>query len=105
MGVPWAEASDVGALMSKKLALNEFVASVDFINQKAVLAAHTQVVVTFSLSGFANFSSIAILRGGISAMAPDRKKEIAQLGLNAVLAATLANFVNASLTVFFLSPN
>jgi CNT family concentrative nucleoside transporter len=62
-------------------------------------------VVTFALSGFANFSSIAILRGGIGAMAPDRRKETAQLGLKPVLAATLANFMNASLAGFFLSLN
>ena len=103
MGVPWAEANAAGALMGEKLVLNEFVAYVDFINQKETLSAHTQAVVTFALCGFANFSSIAILMGGIGAMAPERREEIAQLGLKAVFAATLANFMSASLAGFFLS--
>jgi concentrative nucleoside transporter, CNT family len=105
MGVPWAEANAAGALMGEKLVLNEFVAYVDFIDQKETLSIHTQAVVTFALCGFANFSSIAILMGGIGAMAPDRREEIAQLGLKAVLAATLANFMSASLAGFFLSLN
>jgi len=103
MGVPWAEANAAGALMGEKLVLNEFVAYIHFIDQKDALSAHTQAIVTFALCGFANFSSIAILMGGIGAIAPERRDEIAQLGLKAVFAATLANFMSASLAGFFLS--
>jgi len=89
--------------MGEKLVLNEFVAYIHFIDQKDALSAHTQAVVTFALCGFANFSSIAILMGGIGAIAPERRDEIAQMGLKAVFAATLANFMSASLAGFFLS--
>ena len=103
MGVPWSEANAAGGLIGQKLILNEFVAYVDFIGMKDSLSNHTQAVVTFALCGFANLSSIAILMGGIGAMAPTRRNDIAQLGLKAVFAATLANFMSASLAGFFLS--
>ena len=103
MGVPWSEANAAGGLIGQKLILNEFVAYVDFIGMKDSLSIHTQAIVTFALCGFANLSSIAILMGGIGAMAPTRRNDIAQLGLKAVFAATLANFMSASLAGFFLS--
>ena len=103
MGVPWSEANAAGGLIGQKLILNEFVAYVDFIGMKDSLSNHTQAIVTFALCGFANLSSIAILMGGIGAMAPTRRNDIAQLGLKAVFAATLANFMSASLAGFFLS--
>ena len=103
MGVPWAEANAAGGLIGQKLILNEFVAYVDFIGMKDSLSIHTQAIVTFALCGFANLSSIAILMGGIGAMAPGRRDDIAKLGLKAVFAATLANFMSASLAGFFLS--
>lgn len=103
MGVPWSEANAAGGLIGQKLILNEFVAYVDFISMKDSLSNHTQAVVTFALCGFANLSSIAILMGGIGAMAPTRRNDIAQLGLKAVFAATLANFMSASLAGLFLS--
>ncbi|MCZ6503236.1 MAG: NupC/NupG family nucleoside CNT transporter [Gammaproteobacteria bacterium] len=103
MGVPWNEANAAGGLIGQKLILNEFVAYVDFINMKDSLSNHTQAIVTFALCGFANLSSIAILMGGIGIMAPERRDEIAQLGLKAVFAATLANFMSASLAGLFLS--
>ncbi|MCH8257265.1 MAG: NupC/NupG family nucleoside CNT transporter [Proteobacteria bacterium] len=81
MGVPWSEANAAGGLIGQKLILNEFVAYVDFIGMKDSLSNHTQAVVTFALCGFANLSSIAILMGGIGAMAPTRRNDIAQLGL------------------------
>ena len=75
----------------------------DFVNFKEDLSLKSQAVVTFALCGFANFSSIAILMGGIGALAPNRRKEIAQLGLKAVLAATLSNLMSAALAGLFIS--
>jgi CNT family concentrative nucleoside transporter len=70
---------------------------------KETLSLNTQVIVTFALCGFANFSSIAILVGGIGGMAPSRRHEIAKLGLLAVTAATLANLMSATLAGFFMT--
>ncbi|WP_100658139.1 NupC/NupG family nucleoside CNT transporter [Alteromonas flava] len=103
IGVPWEEARLAGSFIGQKIVVNEFVAYLDFIKYKEELSASTQAIVTFALCGFANFSSIAILMGGIGAMAPTRRKEIAQLGLKAVFAATLANLMSAALAGVFLS--
>ncbi len=103
LGVPWHESNAAGSLIGQKLVLNEFVAYLDFINIRDTLTPHTQAIVTFALCGFANLSSIAILMAGIGAMAPERRQEIAQLGLKAVFAASLANFMSAAIAGFFLS--
>ena len=102
LGVPWHEANLAGSFIGQKMVVNEFVAYLDFVNYKDQLSAQSQAIITFALCGFANFSSIAILMGGIGAMAPSRRKEIAQLGLKAVLAATLANLMSAALAGFFV---
>ena len=103
IGIPWEEAQLAGSFIGQKLVVNEFVAYLDFIKYKDELSAGSQAIITFALCGFANLSSIAILMGGIGAMAPTRRKEIAQLGLKAVFAATLANLMSASLAGLFLS--
>lgn len=103
IGVPWAEANLAGSLIGQKLVVNEFIAYLDFLNNKEQLSASSQAIITFALCGFANLSSIAILMGGIGAMAPNRRKDIARLGLKAVLAATLANLMSAALAGIFLS--
>jgi len=103
IGVPWHEAQLAGSFIGQKVVVNEFVAYIDFVKYKDELSAGTQAIVTFALCGFANFSSIAILMGGIGAMAPSRRKEIATLGLRAVIAATLANLMSASLAGIYLS--
>ena len=103
IGVPWQEAQLAGGFIGQKVVVNEFVAYLDFVKQKDALSPVSQAIVTFALCGFANFSSIAILMGGIGAMAPTRRKEIARLGLKAVIAATLANLMSASLAGFYLS--
>lgn len=103
LGVPWAESNVAGSLIGQKLVLNEFVAYLEFIDIRENLSTHTQAIVTFALCGFANLSSIAILMAGIGAMAPERREEIAHLGLKAVLAATLANLMSAALAGLFLS--
>ncbi|MEM7149849.1 MAG: NupC/NupG family nucleoside CNT transporter [Pseudomonadota bacterium] len=103
LGVPWNEAILAGSFIGQKLVVNEFVAYLDFINYRDTLSAHTQAIVTFALCGFANLSSIAILLGGLGGMAPSRRKDIARLGLRAVLAGSMANLMSAAIAGFFLS--
>jgi concentrative nucleoside transporter, CNT family len=103
LGVPWGEAVVAGNLIGQKLVLNEFVAYVAFSEDKAQLGAHAQAVVSFALCGFANFSSIAILLGGIGTLAPSRRAEVAELGLRAVLGGFMANLMSAAIAGFFLA--
>jgi CNT family concentrative nucleoside transporter len=103
LGVPWQEAVVAGNLIGQKLVLNEFVAYAAFSEDKAQLGAHAQAVVSFALCGFANFSSIAILLGGIGTLAPSRRAEVAELGLRAVLAGFMANLMSAAIAGFFLA--
>ena len=103
LGVPWSEAVTAGSFIGQKLVVNEFVAYLDFINFRDQLSEHTQVVITFALCGFANLSSIAILLGGLGGMAPSRRKDIARLGLRAVMAGSMANLMSAAIAGFFLS--
>lgn len=103
LGVPWSEAVTAGSFIGQKLVVNEFVAYLDFMNYREGLSEHTQAIVTFALCGFANLSSIAILLGGLGGMAPSRRKDIARLGLRAVLAGSMANLMSAAIAGFFLS--
>jgi len=101
IGVPASEISAVGSLIGQKLILNEFVAYAEFINIRDSLSPGSQVIATFALCGFANLSSIAILLGGLGTMAPNRRQEIASLGLKAVAAGTLANLMSATIAGMF----
>lgn len=101
LGVPWSEANVAGSFIGQKLILNEFVAYLGFTGVQETLLPRTQIVVTIALCGFANLSSIAILLGGIGGMAPSRRKEIASLGLLAVMAGSLSNFMSAAIAGFF----
>ncbi|MDJ0700151.1 MAG: NupC/NupG family nucleoside CNT transporter [Woeseiaceae bacterium] len=103
LGVPAAEASTAGSLIGQKLVLNEFYAYVSFMEVQAGLSPYTQLVVIFALCGFSNFGSIAILLGGLGAVVPGRRHDIASLGLRAVFAGTLVNLMNAALAGFFFS--
>ncbi|MBL6746041.1 MAG: NupC/NupG family nucleoside CNT transporter [Pseudomonadales bacterium] len=103
VGVPWEETRLAGSLIGQKLVFNEFVAFVAFTDQMALMSERAQAVVTFALCGFANFSSIGIVLGGIGMMAPDRRKDIAELGLRAVFAGFMANLMSAAIAGFFLS--
>lgn len=103
LGVPWSEAHLAGSFLGQKLVLNEFVAYLDFMSHKDDLSELTQVIITFGLCGFANLSSIAILIGGVGSMAPQRRHDLAELGLKAVLAATMANLMSAAIAGFFIS--
>jgi CNT family concentrative nucleoside transporter len=103
LGVPWSEAAIAGNLIGQKLVLNEFVAFGSFYEDKEQLSAHAQAVVSFALCGFANFSSIAIIIGGLGTLAPERRPLIAQLGLRAVLGGFMANLLSAAIASFYLS--
>ena len=100
MGVPWQDTAYVGGLIGMKVSLNEFVAYAQFGSDLAgaqVLDPRSAVILTYALLGFANFSSIAIQIGGIGGLAPERRKDIASLGLRAMIAGNLAAFISASI--------
>jgi CNT family concentrative nucleoside transporter len=102
IGIDWSEAVAAGSFIGQKIVVNEFVAYLSFVEVADTLSPKSQAIITFALCGFANFSSIAILMGGIGAMAPNRRPDIARLGLKAVLAATLANLSSAALAGIFI---
>ncbi|EED35230.1 NupC protein [Luminiphilus syltensis NOR5-1B] len=103
LGVPWEEADLAGSLIGQKLVLNEFVAYVAYMDIADSFSPTAQAVVIFALCGFANLSSIAILLGGLGAVAPMRRDEISRFGFRALLAATLSNLMSAALAGFFVS--
>jgi CNT family concentrative nucleoside transporter len=102
MGVPWRDAPTIGNLLGTRMALNEFVAYSQLGSLKSMLDPRSFTIATFALCGFANFSSIGIQIGGIGALAPTRRHDLARLGLRAMLAGTLANFVTATIAGFLL---
>ena len=102
MGVPWQDATTVGNLLGTRMVLNEFVAYSQLGPLKATLDPRSFTIATFALCGFANFSSIGIQIGGIGALAPNRRHDLARLGIRAMLAGTLANFVTATIAGFLL---
>jgi CNT family concentrative nucleoside transporter len=102
-GVPWADAHAAGSLIGQKFVVNEFVAYARLAAIKDTLLPQTQVVTTFALCGFANLSSIAILLGGLGSLVPERRSDIARLGLRAVLAGSLSNLMSATLAGLFTS--
>ena len=95
LGVQWKDCASVGNLLGTRMILNEFVAFVDLGKIRTVLDPRSFVIATFALCGFANLSSIAIQIGGIGALAPSRKSDLARLGIKAMLVGTLANFMTA----------
>ena len=103
IGVPSSEMLQAGSFIGQKIVVNEFFAYVNFVEIKGTLSAPTQAIITFALCGFANLSSIAILLGGIGSMAPNRRHDIATLGMKAMVAATLANLMSAAIAGVFLS--
>ena len=102
LGVSWKDAATVGNLLGTRLVLNEFVAFLNLGPIKDQLDHKSFVIATFALCGFANFSSIAIQVGGIGALVPSRKSDLARLGLRAVAAGTLANFMSACIAGLLL---
>jgi concentrative nucleoside transporter, CNT family len=102
IGVPWKDCMAVGNLLGTRMVMNELVAFSLLGPQKVVLAQRSFTIATFALTGFANFSSIGIQIGGIGALAPNKKGELARLGLRAMLAGTMANLMSASIAGMLL---
>jgi CNT family concentrative nucleoside transporter len=97
IGIPWHEAPAIGNLLGTRAVLNEFVAYTQLGLQKHALTPRTFSIATFALCGFANIGSIGMQIGGIGALAPNRRNDLAQLGLRAMLAGTMANLMSASI--------
>jgi len=102
LGVPWQDAPTVGGLLGTRLITNEMVAFQQLGPLKDHMLPQSFTIATFALCGFANLSSIAIQIGGIGALAPNRKSDLARLGLRAVAAGTMANFMSACIAGMFL---
>jgi CNT family concentrative nucleoside transporter len=102
IGVPWRDAATIGNLLGTRMVLNEFVAFAQLGTVRESLDPRTFTIATFALCGFANFSSIGIQIGGIGALAPNRRDDLARLGLRAMLAGTMANLMSASIAGMLL---
>lgn len=102
MGVNWHDALNVGYLMGAKISINEFVAYIDLVGMKSQLSPRSFTIATYALCGFANLSSIAIQIGGIAALVPERRKDLARLGGRAMIAGALASFQTAAIAGILL---
>jgi CNT family concentrative nucleoside transporter len=102
IGVPWHDCRLIGNLLGVRMVLNELVAFSMLGPQRAVLDPRSFTIATFALCGFANFSSIGIQMGGIGALAPNKKADLAKLGIRAMLAGTMANLMSASIAGMLL---
>ena len=102
MGVPWHDSGTVGALLGERMVINEFIAYAHLGPLKASLDPVSFTIATYALCGFANLSSVGIQIGGIGALAPERKHDLARLGFRAMIAGTLANFLSATLAGILL---
>ena len=104
IGVPWHDCLRIGNLLGTRMVLNELVAFSMLGQQKALLDPRSFTIATFALCGFANFSSIGIQIGGLSALAPNRRHDLAKLGFRAMLGGTMANLMSASIVGILLTP-
>ncbi len=102
MGVPWHDSGTIGSLLGTRMVLNEFIAYAQLGPMKPALDPVSFTIATFALCGFANISSVGIQIGGIGALVPDRKHDLARLGFRAMIAGTLANFLSATLAGMLL---
>jgi CNT family concentrative nucleoside transporter len=102
IGIPWREARTIGNLLGTRTIINEFLAFNQLGKIKAVLSPRTFSIATFALCGFANVGSIGMQIGGIGALAPNRRNDLAQLGVRAMLAGTMANLMSASIVSILL---
>src|SRR5947207_9566121 len=102
MGVPWRDAPTIGNLLGTRMVLNEFIAYSQLGPMKAMLDPKSFTIATFALCGFANVGSIGIQIGGIGALVPNRRHDLARLGVRAMFAGTLANFMTATIAGFLL---
>ena len=103
ISIPWEEAQAAGALFGEKIILNEFIAYSHLNEYLAGMSERTRAIVTFSLCGFANLSSIAILLGGLGTLVPEKKELIARFGLKAVAAGSLSNLMSPAMAGLLLT--
>jgi CNT family concentrative nucleoside transporter len=101
IGIPWHDARAIGNLLGTRMVLNEFVAFAQLGTIKGSLDPRSFTIATFALCGFANFSSIGIQIGGIGALAPEQRSQLAKFGIRAMLAGTMANLISASIVGIF----
>jgi CNT family concentrative nucleoside transporter len=101
IGIPWHDCKDIGNLLGTRMVINELVAFQQLATLKGTLDPRSFTIATFALCGFANFSSIGIQIGGIGALAPDQRGQLARLGIRAMLAGTMANLMSASIVGMF----
>jgi CNT family concentrative nucleoside transporter len=102
IGVPWHDCMAIGNLLGTRMALNEVIAYISLGAQKATLSPRAFTIATFALCGFANLGSIGMQIGGIGALVPERRNDLAKLGVRAMLAGTMANLISASIAGIFL---
>jgi CNT family concentrative nucleoside transporter len=102
IGVPWHDAGAIGNLLGMRMALNEVIAYIALGAQRASLSPRSFTIATFALCGFANLGSIGMQIGGIGALVPERRNDLAKLGVRAMLAGTMANLISASIAGMFL---
>ncbi len=102
IGVPWHDCMAIGNLLGTRMALNEVIAYISLGTQRAALDPRSFTIATFALCGFANLGSIGMQIGGIGALVPERRNDLAQLGVRAMLAGTMANLISASIAGIFL---
>ena len=102
IGVPWHDAPAIGNLLGTRMALNEVVAYIQLGAEKATLLPRSFTIATFALCGFANLGSIGMQIGGIGALVPERRNDLARLGVRAMMAGTMANLISASIAGIFL---
>ena len=102
MGIPWSEALVAGALLGEKVVLNEFVAYLHMAQMQEALSPRSMVIMSYALCGFANFSSIGILIGGLGSLVPERQHDVARLGMRALLGGTIAALLTAAVAGLFI---
>lgn len=102
MGIPMNEVTQVGSLLGTKFVLNEAIAFTDLMSIKALISEKSFIITTFALSGFANFSSVAIQISGIGEIAPNQRKNLARMGIRALIGGTLTSYISACMAAMLL---
>lgn len=102
LGIPWSDAVDAGQLLGTKVVLNELVAYIDMSNlPEGALTEKSALIMTYAICGFANFGSVGIMLGGLAAIVPERRGELAQLGLKSIMAGTMATCMTGAIAGLF----
>ncbi|PMG74917.1 nucleoside transporter NupC [Shewanella sp. 10N.286.51.B7] len=103
MGVPWSEATQAASFIGQKMVINEFVAYIDFLKVADDLSPKTQIIISFALCGFANLGSLAMVIGGLAALCPERRQDLSEIGMKALIAAALANLMSGTIAGLLFS--